>query len=760
MKRPHLLLLLMMLLCAAATSCRVTQHISSEEAVVSRVEIRVDGVPTQDAQLRMALQQRPYRRTFGFLPISAWIWHPDTVSSWHRFRQRLGTQPAVYQERLAQLTEAKMNVVMKQKGYLDAQVSHHTEVRDHKAYTVFEVVSGRPRYLSSVQYSSPDTSLMRIVDASADASAIAVGQMLDRSRLNAERERLTSLLREHGYYYFDKEHISFLADTLADSNDVDLTCVLAGGQYPWQVRDVHFITNYDMLTHDAEAGEPADSHTESMSQAGYWVTWSGERCYLREKTLVRNCFVLPGMTYSERAVRNTYAAMSRLHILRYVRIRLEPVADSHQLDCFIEMTPVQNHTIQFEIDGTNTAGDLGIALGTTYSHHNAFRGSETFSTHLRGSYESLSGQVENLVNNHYREYGADVSLEFPQLLSPFLSDDVRRRSRATTTVNLGYSSQSRPEYNRRVAQGSLTYKWSSPSGSARHAWDVLNLSYVYLPNQTETFKELIEHLGPIIYSSFTSHFILGMDYTLYMGNSTLGSGRVANTRRDLWSLRVNHEIAGNVLYSLCNVLRVGKTDEGRYQIFDQPFEQYGRIDLDWSYSHYLTDRSRLALHGAGGVAVPFGNSDVMPFEKRYYSGGANSVRGWSVRELGPGRYASSGTSYNYFNQCGDIRLDASAEVRTRLFWKFESAAFFDAGNVWTIKSYANQVGGEFTKDFYRQIAASVGLGLRVVTDFVILRFDWGFKGYDPSADADETWPICHPFRRNHNTLHFAVGYPF
>ena len=251
-----------------------------------------------------------------------------------------------------------------------------------------------------------------------------------------------------------------------------------------------------------------------------------------------------------------------------------------------------------------------------------------------------------------------------------------------------------------------------------------------------------------------------MDYTIYMGNNILTTGRTQQTTRDLWYLRLNPEISGNLLSAVCNSVRAGQTSEGRYEIFGQPFEQYARFDADWSYSHYMTDRSRLALHLAGGVAVPYGNSDVMPFEKRYYSGGANSVRGWSVRELGPGKYASAGSAYNYFNQCGDVRLDASVELRTRLFWKFESAFFVDAGNVWTIKDYENQEGGRFTSNFYKAIAASWGLGLRVVTDFVILRLDWGFKAFDPSSDADESWALPHPFRSSHNTLHFAVGYPF
>ena len=760
MQRLAIKVLFIFLLCVAASSCRVAKHVSEGEAVVSRVEIRVNGEISQDNQLRMAVQQRPYRRTFGFLPISAWFWHPDSTTAWHRMRQRLGTAPAIYDDSIATRSTLAMQRVMVQQGYLDAEASHYARIRNGKAYVQYDIWSGRPRKLAAISYYSADTTLQQFVDDNASSRLLQSGQMLDRTRLDLERERVTAMLRERGYWDFDKGDITYIADTLAGSEDVDLTCILEGGHKPWRIRQVHFVTNYNMISTSTNS-EDTISHIRSLDQPGYDVTYSGKRCYLKDKVLMRNCQVLPGMLYSEKAIRNTYASLSRLHILRYVNVHVDPVDSINQeLDCYIYLTPLSNHAMQFEIDGTNTAGDLGFALGATYQHRNIFHGSEAFTTHVKGSYEALSGNVEKLVNDNYQEYSAEFSIDFPRFLFPFVKDETRRKSLATTLLKAGVTRQSRPEYNRNVANATVGYKWVSPNSTVRHVWDVLNISYVYLPEQSETFKELVKNLGPIIYSSYTNHFIFGMDYTVFMGNNTLTTGRTLQTTRDLWYLRLNPEISGNVLSGFCKAFRAAKTTEGRYEIFGQPFEQYARFDADWSYSHYMTDRSRLALHLAGGVAVPYGNSDVMPFEKRYYSGGANSVRGWSVRELGPGKYASGNSVFNYFNQCGDVRLDASVELRTRLFWKFESAFFVDAGNVWTIKEYENQEGGQITSNFYKEIAASWGLGLRIVTDFVILRLDWGFKAFDPSSDADESWALPHPLRGSHNTLHFAVGYPF
>lgn len=771
-------LILLLLLCVAVSSCRVARHVAPGQAVVSKVDIQMDGTPTDDNSLRMALLQKPYRRTFGFLPVAAWIWHPDTLSAWHRLRGRLGTAPTIYNDTLARRTDLAMQRVMLQQGYLDARVSHETQIHRGKAHVTYQVHPGQARFLKTLTYQGSDSILQRILDADAPERKLWVGQFLDRNRMESERQRITAMMRERGYWDFDRDQVSFLADTLHGSNEVDLTCVVRSSARPWRIRHIHFLTNYDMLAQNADSlarlSSGASSTTRNLEWPGYDVTYQGDECYLRDRVLVRNCYLLPGMLYSEQAVRNTYAAFSRLNILRYINVRVEPVDegdaarlalahDPHAerlLDCYIYLTPLSPHSVQFEIDGTNTAGDLGFGAGLTYQERNAFRGSEAFTTHLKGSYEALSGNVEKLVNRNYQEYTAEASLDFPQFLFPFISDDRRRKSRASSLVKASFSHQSRPEFTRMVTQGGFGYKWSSPFASSRHSWDVIDLSYVYLPKQSEAFQQVVENLGPLIYSSYTSHFILGMNYTLHMGNNTLTTGRQQQTVHDLWYLRINPELAGSALSGLAALMGKHREGDDRLSIFGQPFEQYARFDVDWSFSHFLTDRSRLALHGAGGVAVPFGNSRVMPFEKRYYSGGANSVRGWSVRELGPGRYASRGSNYNYFNQCGDIRLDASVELRTRLVGGLESALFIDAGNVWTIRDYESQVGGCFTSNFYREIASSWGVGLRLISDFMILRLDWGFKAYDPSYNAERRWALPHPFRSHNNTLHFAVGYPF
>ena len=207
----------------------------------------------------------------------------------------------------------------------------------------------------------------------------------------------------------------------------------------------------------------------------------------------------------------------------------------------------------------------------------------------------------------------------------------------------------------------------------------------------------------------------------------------------------------------------GKNSEGQYTLFNIAFAQYVKADFDLSRSFLIDSNNQLVLHMGFGIAYPYGNSNVLPFEKRYFSGGANSVRGWSVRGLGPGKYTENDGRINFINQTGDMKLDLNAEYRTHLFWKLGGAFFIDAGNIWTLRDYKGQPGGQFRfNEFLSQLAASYGLGIRFNFDYFILRFDLGMKAVNPAYehDTDEHYPLLHPKFSRDAAFHFAVGLPF
>lgn len=423
------------------------------------------------------------------------------------------------------------------------------------------------------------------------------------------------------------------------------------------------------------------------------------------------------------------------------------------------LTRGKHQSVSFEVEGTNSAGDLGAAASVAFQHRNMFKGSETFMFKLRGAYEAVSG-LQSSLNQDYIELGAEATINFPRFMFPFVSSDFKRRIRATTEFGLQYNYQMRPEFTRIVASAGWSYKWGVQQQRSQHRIDLLDINYLYMPSIDQTFKEdyLEKDENYILKYNYEDRFIVRTGYSYIYnsaGRALMNNSGIGNS----YTIRLNFESAGNLLYAVAKLGGMKKNASGEYTLLNIPFAQYLKGDFDFAKNLVIDNRNSLAFHFGAGIAIPYGNATMLPFEKRYFSGGANSVRGWSVRDLGPGSFPGDN---NFMNQSGDIKLDASIEYRTRLFWKFRGALFVDAGNIWTIRDYKDQPGGQFEFDkFYKQIAVAYGLGLRLDLDFFVLRFDGGMKAINPAYEKKkDRYPIIHPKFSRDFAFHFAVGYPF
>ena len=318
-----------------------------------------------------------------------------------------------------------------------------------------------------------------------------------------------------------------------------------------------------------------------------------------------------------------------------------------------------------------------------------------------------------------------------------------------------YDSQDRPEFHRRVLSSGWRYLWKKLGHPDSYRFDVLDLNYVFMPWISDTFrKEYLDNpsnSNVILRYNYEDLFIMKMGF-----GYTYNNGRVA--------LKTNVESAGNLLGLGTAIFGGSKNVNGQYRVFDIAYAQYVKADVD--FARNLLGRAykdQLIFHVGLGVAYPYGNSKVLPFEKRYFSGGANSVRGWTVRSLGPGRYKDKDGRINFITQTGDLKIDLNLEYRTHLFWKFNGAAFLDAGNIWTLRQYDEQPGGQFTfKSLITDLAVSYGLGLRLNFDFFVLRFDMGMKAINPAYQTEDEahYPLIHPRFSRDFAFHFAVGMPF
>jgi outer membrane protein assembly factor BamA len=751
--------------------CSATKFVPDGSYLLDEVRIHTDNKKeVSPSNLRMYVRQNPNAKWFSLFKTQLYIYDlsgRDSTRWINKFLRRIGDAPVIYNPAEAERTRLEISKAVQNMGYMASSVDYTTRVRRKKISLRYLVKTGRPYTVRTLTDDIGDSRIDSILRADSAASLLHKGMRFNVNELDADRARITSKLQDNGYYRFNKDYIGYTADTVRGSYTVDLTQHLypykptaadsARAHRAYHIGNIFFITDYDVMRSSAMSSIYVN---DSIRYRGYPIFYK-DKLYLRPKLLTDNLRFRSGDLYNAQDVQDTYSRFGRLSALKYTNIRFveTQVADSSKLDAYILLTKSKPRSISFEVEGTNSAGDLGAAASVSFQNRNFFHGSETFMVKLRGAYEVISGLQAGYSNSNYTEYGVETSINFPNFLFPFLSSDFRRRVRATTEFALLYNYQVRPEFQRTLATASWSYKWSKRQ-KIQHRVDLLNISFLYYPTISERFREdyLNKGQNQIFLYNYQNRLIINMGYNYYY--NSLGSAIVNNTiASNSYSLRFNFESAGNLMYVISRATNIRKNADGEYAILGLPFYQYLKGEFDYSQNVSIDDRNSVAFHAGVGIAVPYGNAKVVPFEKEYFAGGANSVRGWTVRSLGPGSY--SGPS-NLYDRSGDIKLDASIEYRTKLFWKFQGAAFIDAGNIWTIRSYDNLPGGVFKFDkFYKQIAVAYGLGLRLDFDFFILRLDGGMKAINPAYTTKrEHYPIAYPRFSRDFAFHFAVGYPF
>lgn len=751
-------------------ACSATKFVPDGAYLLDEVKIHTDAKDIKPSNMRVYVRQSPNSKWFSMMKMQLYVYNlsgRDSTKWYNRFLRKVGDAPVIYSEAEAKRSAEEITKAMQNMGYMGAHVKRVTKTKKKKLKLLYDVSAGKPYIVRSLKYDVPDRKIAEYILQDSANTPLKEGMRFDVSVLDAERQRMTDNLLSKGYFKFNKDYISYTADTVRNTYLVDLTLHLGlhknfHGDEPkdhqqYKINKINFITDYDVLQSSALSSIEIN---DSVHYNGYPIYYK-DKLYLRPKLLTDNLRFFPGSVYNEREVQRTYSNFGRLPALKYTNIRFfdTQMGDSAILNCYVMLTKSKHKSVSFEVEGTNSAGDLGAAASVAFQHRNLFRGSEMFMVKLRGAYEAITGLQGDYRNNNYTEFGVETSVNFPNFLFPFLSSDFKRKIRATTEFGLQYSYQIRPEFARTIASASWSYKWIQRQ-RVQHRIDLLDISYLYLPWISKSFREEYDNKGQsdIFEYNYKNRLIVRTGYS-YNYNSA-GSSLVNNTiTTNSYSIRMNFESAGNILYALSKATNIRKNSDGEYAILGIPFSQYLKADFDYAKNIVIDHRNSLAFHAGLGVAVPYGNAKTIPFEKQYFSGGANSVRGWTVRNLGPGTFPGDDS---FLNQSGDIKLDASVEYRSKLFWKFQGAVFIDAGNIWTIREYVNQPGGEFRfNQFYKQIAAAYGLGLRLDLDFFVLRFDGGMKAVNPMYSTKrEHFPILSPKFSRDFAFHFAVGYPF
>ena len=765
---------------SSLSACSVKKLIPEGKYLLDDVKITSDNKDVKGGDYSPYVRQNPNTKWFSLihLPVHIYALAGEDSTKWmNRFWRRLGDKPVIYDSLQAERSRVEIQKAVRNVGYMQAVVGLDKEIKDNKIRIRYKIRTGEPYVVSHLNYDIPDYTIENYIMADSTRSLLKEGMRFDVNVLDEERSRITRLLQNNGYFRFNKDFLTYQADTVKNLCDVALTLRLKPYQRrkedaprrheQYTIRKVNYLmdTDFSML----RSGK--SSLSDSTCYEGINFFYQGKP-FLRKSLLSEYNSLFPGNLYSENDVQSTYSALGRLRILKYSNIRFDEVSrdsteiDTSEVDAYIMLSRLKNKSLAFEIEGTNSAGDLGAAASVTFQHRNLFKGSEAFMFKVRGAYEAITGLGEGYLSDNYTEYGVESSLNFPEFMFPFISKEYKRRSRATSEVSLKYNWQIRPEFERTIASAAWSYRWMGKTRSS-HRFDVLDINYIYMPWMSEEFRDYLNSMtdrNSILRYSYENMLIVKLGYT-YTYNSAGGPVAQRTPKRDAYSIRFNIEESGNLLYLGSKLFHPHPKAGEAYQLANIDFAQYVKMDFDYSKNFIIDERNAFVFHVGAGLAVPYGNSKILPFEKRYFSGGANSVRGWSVRSLGPGEYngyKSNGELDNmsYITRTGDIKLDVNFEYRTYLFWKLNGAAFIDAGNTWTLRASDDIPGGEFKFNrFYKQLAVAYGLGIRFDLDHLILRFDAGMKAVNPMK-GEERFPLIKPDFSRDFAFHFAVGYPF
>ncbi|MBO5549788.1 MAG: BamA/TamA family outer membrane protein [Prevotella sp.] len=727
------------LLLLLLTACSETKYVSEGDYLLDRIKLKSDTKARylNLTELRSSVRQHGNSRWFSAakIPLATYSLSGRDTTRWlNRMLRSIGEAPVLYDSLSTQSSAANLEMQMRNKGYLRAAVDVDNTIKGKRLRTTYLLHPGEPYFLRNIQYDIQDSAIaVLLANDDVMSSGLRSGMLFTADNLNAERTRITRYLADRGYYRFNKDFINYRADSVEGSNIVDLVLVLQ----PY--RDARVSNVPHQVYHIGKLRYLSGNVGDSIIP-------------LRRQVLRNNTFLEENALYAARDLQNTYNHFGRLDVVRYTNISFHEHPEEPVLDCDIQLSTNKPSTLSFQPEGTNTAGDLGAAATLTYQNRNIFHGSENLTIELRGAYESIKG-LEGYSNSNYVEYSVGSRLTFPRFIAPFLAHSFRRRINATSEVSAQYDMQNRPEFYRRVFSVAWKYKWHDQNHHDRYQVDVLDLNYISMPWISETFRnEYLENTtsrNSILRYNYENLFImkLGFGYSYNNGD---------------YAIKANVETAGNLLNWASHALHFHQNAEGQYTFLDLAYAQYARGTFDYTRNLRLDYNNQLVFHVGLGIAYPYGNSRILPFEKRYFSGGANSVRGWSVRSLGPGKFVGHDGRIDFINQTGDMKLDLNVEYRAHLFWKFNGALFVDAGNIWTLREYEEQPGGQFRfSTFLDQLAASYGLGLRLNFDYFIIRFDMGMKAVNPAYETtDDHFPLLHPRLNRDFAFHFAVGLPF
>ena len=766
MKRPILHLILYLTLIASTLACNPTRRLPEGQLLYRGAEAAFAGSPPAqskkvEAQMLELARPAPNGKLFGLYPrlgiYNTFANKKKGIGKW--LREKLGNPPVTYDSELAERSRLRMEKYLKDNGYLQARVEQDTLVKHKKATALYKIQAGARYRVSAVDWPNDTSSLQPLLAQQKAESLLKPGMPYQLSQLEGERNRLAQAGIEQGFFGLNSENFYYYLDTTLTQHQVGLYLRVAPPQDGRPLRR-HYIGRTAIYPTYLLEEQGADLRMDTFQMEEFQFIQSQD--YVELPVLKRAVLQREGELYVHSLQQKTVNRLLGLGPFKFVNLKyqLREEQDTLFLDRQLFLTPSLTQDFSAELEASSLeSNSLGSALNINYTHRNFLGGAENFSVDLSTGLLTQLGKDIRFINSF--NISLDGRLSFPSLLIPFGLIRPERAWQARSTAALG------TEFERRTAQytlqsfrGKFAYQWQ-PGSLHQHEFSPLQLTWVDTRNTSSAFDERLM-ANPRLRASFGNYLIAGAAYQYNY------SEQKPQQRDDYFSLQSRAELAGNLFYGLSSVLKAGQ--EKPYQLFGIPFAQFLRLEADARYHHYL-NRGSWIVRSTIGAALPYANSDAIPYIRQFFVGGANSIRAFKLRELGPGSNTDGfNPDLGVSDQTGDIKLELNAEYRFPLFSYLHGAFFVDAGNIWltgTAAEGAQESDGLFEwNNFYKEIAVGAGLGLRLDITYFVLRLDMAFPLHRPFPDEgfrwviDEIAPGSRRWRQDNLVINLALGYPF
>ncbi len=753
-------------------SCSPTRYVGKDERLLSRVKIKIEDKKINGAELRKNIRQKPNTRILGVARFHLGLYNlsgRNENRSLNKWLRAIGEAPVIYSPFLTDRSKMQMETYLCNKGYYHAIIRDTVWFRKKRAFVEYRVIPGRVTVVKEFDFQdkyqyvrnelADTTLLMRKVLADTVNTLLHPDMPMDMELMEKERDRITRMLRENGYFNFSKNFIQYYADTtLAEGFKVArllLTVVNnlqdSAAYRTYRIGDIRINLDYDPLLMITEG---RSAYRDTLF-GDYGISYR-EKLKISPKVIMETLQLNRGDLYDMRRVTDSYSRLQALNLFKFINIvfKEKKNADGEVvLDCEVQLTPVKRQSYHIFLEGTNNSGNIGVGGNLTYNHRNMFCGAENLSLSVWGALKKE--QINELKFFSTTELGVELKLITPQFWLPFLKlKDFRRNYAPKSSISLSYSFEETPFYARRIVSAKFGYLWRQADRRWRYGFDLVDLNYVLMQQVDAGFISGLKN--EYVKSAYTDHMILSANF------SAVYTDQILNTRNSYNYFRSNLETSGNFLSALSRiggVTPIEQTSEESYHtMLGVRYAQFVKIDGEYRYCHYTNRINTMVYRFFLGCGYPYGNMKVLPFEEAYFCGGANDLRAWQSRTLGPGSYVSGD---RYPNNVGDLKIGFNAEYRFKLFWALEGALFLDAGNIWNINKFEDRFGTRLSSDIYRQFAVGTGVGLRFDLNFFLLRFDLGIKMVDPAQPEKRRFVLLNNqggFRRS--VFNIAIGYPF